>query len=430
MKQAAIQIANESCEAAMTINGIIAQLAEEAAFLHARRTNAVDAPHYSLGDLARLDERLEAQIDGLRVAGDAAWDICKESLEDDEEWVFVAAVLAFENGSDTRMREVMEAVGHDRAQSRRLISALGWMSYQQAEPRIQRFLASDSSSQRYLGIAASAIHRRDPGHHLEKAACDDDPRLKARALRAYGELGRGRELNPSQLRDALRADDAGVRFSAAWSATLAGSSETIEVLQEFVVSNSPFREKALDLVLRRMQLSAALSWQNLLQQSPDTIRLAVIGAGIIGDCTLVPWLIEQMHSAAIARAAGAAFTMITGADIANQALKGAPPEGVAAGPNDDSEEDRVGTDADADLPWPSAQLCAAWWDRHQGDFTGGRRYLLGKPVSPGQLRQVLTTGFQRQRSVAALELALMDPSQPLFEVRAPGFRQVSKMERL
>ena len=32
-------------------------------------------------------------------------------------------------------------------------------------------------------------------------------------------------------------------------------------------------------------------------------------------------------------------------------------------------------------------------------------------------------GRQRQRAAAALELAIRQPSQPLFEVRAPGFRQ-------
>jgi hypothetical protein len=33
------------------------------------------------------------------------------------------------------------------------------------------------------------------------------------------------------------------------------------------------------------------------------------------------------------------------------------------------------------------------------------------------------SNFQRQRAAAALELAILQPGQPLFEVRAPGFRQ-------
>jgi len=59
---------------------------------------------------------------------------------------------------------------------------------------------------------------------------------------------------------------------------------------------------------------------------------------------------------------------------------------------------------------------------------------------PGELRQrqpllagtayldrvtclALKNGYQRQRAAAALELAILKPGRPLFEVRAPGFRQ-------
>ena len=41
----------------------------------------------------------------------------------------------------------------------------------------------------------------------------------------------------------------------------------------------------------------------------------------------------------------------------------------------------------------------------------------------GPAGDVLRNGRQRQRAAAALELALQQPGQPLFEVRAPGFRQ-------
>jgi len=39
------------------------------------------------------------------------------------------------------------------------------------------------------------------------------------------------------------------------------------------------------------------------------------------------------------------------------------------------------------------------------------------------LGDVLRRGSQRQRAAAAIELALINPAQPLFEVRAPGYRQ-------
>lgn len=47
---------------------LLQRFAEEAAFLWLKRDHAVRAPHYSLGDIVKLDERVEAHLDGLRVA--------------------------------------------------------------------------------------------------------------------------------------------------------------------------------------------------------------------------------------------------------------------------------------------------------------------------------------------------------------------------
>ena len=57
---------------------VVEQHAEEAAFLWLLRDSAVHDPHYYLYDLAHLDDRTEAHIDGLRIAGDEGWEICKE----------------------------------------------------------------------------------------------------------------------------------------------------------------------------------------------------------------------------------------------------------------------------------------------------------------------------------------------------------------
>jgi len=176
--------------------------------------------------------------------------------------------------------------------------------------------------------------------------------------------------------------------------------------------------------LRRMEPTAALSFQKKLAQSPETLRLAVTGAGIIGDPVLVPWLIEQMKIPALARVAGEAFTMITGADIEQEELIGKRPEDCNAGPNDDPRDSNVDPDTDDDLPWPNVEAIAQWWDKSKGTFPAGTRHLMGKTISPDQLWQVLRIGLQRQRSAAALELAITEPGRPLFEVRAPAGRQV------
>ncbi|MDD3293670.1 MAG: TIGR02270 family protein [Geobacteraceae bacterium] len=406
------------------MQGIITEFAEEAAFLWHLRTGAVGAPHFTLDDLAQLDGRIEANIDGLRVSGDAGWDICEATLgSEDPEKYFAPSVLALESGLAHRIRAVLDAVGKDTTKARALISALGWIHYEQAEPHITNLLNSESPIHRYIGIAASAVHRRDPGKHLDKTVHDACTLLLARGLRAYGELGRKIKLNYSALRDNLSDEDDGIRFSTAWSEALAGSMSAVEVLKSFVAPGSPYKEKALNLALRRMDLTSALCFQTNLAQSSDTIRFALIGAGIIGDPISVPWLIEQMKNPALARVGGEAFTMITGVDLELEELRGKRPEGFNAGPSDDPNDDDVAMDADEYLPWPAGVLIAAWWKRNKGAFQSGTRYLLGKPISADHLRHVLKRGLQRQRSAAALELAIIQPGRPLFEVRAPGFRQ-------
>ena len=403
------------------MQGIISQFAEEAAFLCFIRNQIVDAPHYSINDLAQHDERLEAQIDGLRVAGDAGWEICLEMLDSSyAETVFAAAVLAFESGDETRIQAVLEKAGEDQKTAPAVVSALGWLAYEQAAPHINRFLNAESPFHRYIGIATCAIHRRDPGHHLDKAAMDTFPLLAARALRAYGELGRSIKLNLFSLRENMSDNDDGIRFSTAWSAALEGNVEAVEVLKEFVHPVSPYNLKALNLALRRMSQPAAISWQKQLAASPDTIRLAVIGAGITGDPSLVPWLIDRMKMPELARVAGEAFTMITGIDNELAEMRG---DCFYAGPNDDPQDKNVAMDIDDNLPWPNAELLAAWWKSNQGNYQVGTRHLLGKPSTAEHLRHVLKTGLQRQRAAAALELVIIRPGQPLFNIKAPGSRQ-------
>ena len=53
----------------MIIAEIVSQHVEESAFLWLLRSNAIHQPHYGLKALAKLDNRVEAHLDGLRVAG-------------------------------------------------------------------------------------------------------------------------------------------------------------------------------------------------------------------------------------------------------------------------------------------------------------------------------------------------------------------------
>jgi uncharacterized protein (TIGR02270 family) len=407
---------------AAVILSIVEQHAEEAAFLWLLRDRAVHAPHYSLKDLAKIDNRVEAHIDGILIASDEGWELCKGALKQEEVGeLFLASVLAFDSGDETRIQTVLEVGSIEPELSRGIVSSLGWLPYAQAEAHIRKLLDAESYELQRVGIAASAIHRQDPGRPVADALANDDALLKTCALKAVGELGR-KDLLPTVL-EHLFAEDQECRFYAAWSAAVLGSSAGVPGLCDVAKAGRPYSERACSMAFRRMDLPDGHSWVRELAGDPARQRLAVTGAGALGDLASIPWLIENMVVPKLARVAGESFTMITGVDIAYEDLEGEWPEGFEAGPTENPEDEDVALDPDEDLPWPNPELIDQWWSKNKSRFRSGTRYLLGKPISVEQCQHVLRYGYQRQRTAAAIELAMLQPGQPLFEVRAPGFRQ-------
>jgi uncharacterized protein (TIGR02270 family) len=401
---------------------IIEQHAEEAAFLWLQRDAAVREPHYDLDDLAKLDDRVEAHIDGLRISGEAGWDICKQALKLEEPGeVFAASVLAFERRDNKRIDTVI-AVGAVSTETwRGLVSALGWLSLSQTESLVSTMLSSEVPEYKRLGIAAGAIHRQDPGAALVEALKDPEPRFQARALRAVGELKR-HDLLPV-LQHQFQSDNTACRFWAAWSSVLLGDSAALEILKAFATKELALRERAIQLIFRVMDNKQAQSDLTEHANQSGGLRHAVIAAGVAGDPGRIPWLIDLMSQPEQARVAGEAFSMITGVDIAYEDLEGEWPEGFEAGPTENPEDEDVEMDPDEDLPWPNPELISDWWNKNKGNFKNGTRYLVGKPIIEEHCQYVLRYGYQRQRAAAALELAIMNPGTPLFNVCAPGFRQ-------
>ncbi len=406
----------------MIIADIVSQHAEEAAFLWLLRSNAIRQPHYALKDLAKLDDRVEAHLDGLRIAGDPGWELCHAALGNEEAGeVFAASVIACESGLESRVQAVLDVVMAKPELAHGMVSALGWITVEQASPHLQRLLASPVHLHRQMGLAGCAIHRVDPKQALTQAVTSRNVPLRARALQAVGELGRKDLLGA--VKENLHLEDASVRYWAAWSGALLGEPAAIPVLQRLVQRGHPRREEACALALRRMAVQEGQAWLKTLGSTANTLRLAVQAAGVIGDPTTVPWLIQQMGHPDLARVAGESFTLITGIDLAYDDLDMDQPEGFEAGPTEDPADEDVAMDADEDLPWPHLQLIDKWWSSQRTEFTNGTRYLLGKPMTIDSLNDALKNGKQRQRGAAAMELAMRQPGTALFNCSAPGFRQ-------
>jgi len=396
--------------------------AGEAAFLWTRRARAVEAPNYRLKDLVHLDGRLEAHLDGLRIAGEKGWEKCASALDvPGPGEVFAAGVWSCERRDGERMGKVVEVALETPEWQRAWVSALGWLSFADAIPVLESLLGENTPEIRRLAVAGACAQRWDLGTHLGPALSDGDTALRACALEAVGLLARTDML--PKVQRGLTDEDEGCRFAAAWTMVRLGqrARPALSLLQSFGNSAGSLARRALSMALRCMQPAEGRAWYSKLREAPQTRRLAAIAAGVLGDVENVEDLLTWMAQPPIAREAGEAFTLLTGVDLAWEEFDGEAPQEELA------EADTAAAKESEDLPWPAVEKVAAWWHHHRDDFPRGTRYLMGRPISDTHLRDVLRHGTQRQRAAAALELGVRKPEAPLFEVRAPGAIQTRRL---
>lgn len=411
-----------SAATARTLPQIGYQHAEETAALRNIRSVLVAAPHVNLRHLQRLDERLAAHLDGLAVAGTYGWELCEQALERPGVGeVFTATVRALEDKNLEHLYALFVlAVAVPESQPG-LISAFGWVSAHELQGTIKTLLDSSDTLRRRVGLAACGMHGVDPGKSLDECITHTDASTRARALRVAGELGR-RDLLAACLE---KYPDPASQFEAARSAVLLGDrGQGLASLKKLgLTPDHAYRERALQLVLKALDLKSARALLDHLKADAKNLRALIQGSGIAGDPAYLPWLITHMGDAKTARVAGEAFSLITGLDLAELDLERSAPTDIDAGPNDDPEDANVAMDADENLPWPDAEKLQAWWNANGRHFETGTRYFLGATLSVAQCRHVLCDGFQRQRAAAAQHLCLLIPGTPLFNTHAPARRQ-------
>jgi uncharacterized protein (TIGR02270 family) len=411
------------------ITELVEEHAEEASFLWLQRAVAVDAPNYSPQQFADLDERLEAHIDGLRVAKGEGWKLAEAGLDNEgAEDFFPAGVLAVE-AMDGRFADVVDRAEHAPEVVPGLISALGWVGPEFLSGRVKDLLLAPSSFQQMLGVAACALHRRDPGSALDTFVDAGAAAVRSRALRAAGELGRVDLLPHVMTAMTDRKQDA--RYWATWSAVMLGDRRmALEALVSSALKPGVRQMRSLRLALQTMDMERGHELLQQLTGVADVERLRIIGAGLVGHVRYVPWLIEQMVNPTLARIAAEAFVNITGADFNLDQLEAMPPADFEDGPTDDPADEDVEVPEDVALPWPDVDRVKQWWTKNSARFSSSTRYFLRQPVNEAACTTVLRDGFQRQRVLAAHHLSLLSPGTPLFNTSAPAWRQQRMLSKM
>ncbi|WP_158487424.1 TIGR02270 family protein [Pragia fontium] len=416
----------------MVNRDVVEQHIEEASFQWLQHMNAVSRPDYSLADIVELDGYIEANLEGIYLGNETAWEICEPLLEDDIEYLFPATILAFRRDNKVWQRSVLKALTSENESA--FIHALGWLSYDMVKPFVTQLTNDKRPFYQYIGIAVCGLHRQMPDVDLRQLLQANIPLLKVRVIRLIGEL-KCHDFR-KDLHSYLADENDDYRFWAAWSLALLG--ERVNIIPNMI----RFVEEPGDYPIPALQVLLRIADEETQKQIIDKLiatnelKLAVIGAGIAGYPEYISWLIEIMAQPELARLAGESFSMITGVDIdyddlvvednedesGNLTSSDIDEEELDESFFDDDDEDDL-DEYEQDLPVPDPQLIAEWWQQYQPHFNVGIRYLMGKTINEGHLFEILQSGFQRQRSSAALELALLSPYYLFFETQVKGERQ-------
>lgn len=309
---------------------LVRQHAQDGAFLFDLRAGQVSGPAFDETDLGRRDQRLAANLEGLAAAGDIGWSIAREEAatwRGAGQW-FALLALAIESGAAARVAEAAEAGLAAGAPGRRGLSgAVAWSDPSRLRDHVRGWLASADPGLRWLGTAVLSHHRVDPGPRLGALLDDPDGPVRDRAARLAGELGR-RDALP-RLREEV---EAGGPLWVAWSAARLGAPEAGAALLSRIEARPGAAEAplALDLALLALKGEARAGLTRLLGR-PQTRLLGVSRMGVLGDPSVLPWLVGRMREPLEAEAAGFAFRDMFAVDIDGTDLFTSAPETLGGG---------------------------------------------------------------------------------------------------
>lgn len=413
---------------------IVSQFADNCASLWLIRENAARARAYpsTLADLDRLDARVDAQIDGLRMSGDYGWCMAAQGLElQGAGEIFTAAALAFEDASATRadgdkVEALFRSIEKPISAIRALAVALDWIDRARFPIALERLSTEEGELAEAVVLSALAMRAIAPLERAAAALETGSKFLVRAACEAAISAGMPALIGPIEAH--LAAEDVETAANAAIAALILGSRRAIEVVKRVAVEPKQSRaESAATALFRSLQPVDALAMHRELFGANKATRAAVRAAGAAGIRELTPFLIETLDSAPLARLAGEAFCEIAGVDVEDEGLARKTDENAGGGPTEDPDDENTDLDPDEGKPWPDQTAVELWWREHSLEFEPLTRYMAGTIVNEESLKRSLSGGPQKVRAAAAQLLALR--GAPLFDVRAPAFRQAQRLAK-
>jgi uncharacterized protein (TIGR02270 family) len=370
---------------------------EEVEFLWAQREAALTSTRQTQRDLAHLDERIEAHVQGVLAAGEHAIPLLEERLAGDDANVVFAAAFSRLRGPAAPVDRLLDAFS--TAEGPRLDGLKRALAFGASPAALARLRDLLLSAQPPVAAAAAeilAFHREfgaTPGRLLLLLR-EDAAAVRRQAWRVAAYLGT--PLEPKLYAAAMRDEDPGVRDAALLAAAWSRVPGVLTLARQAGEAPTPDN-------ICQLHLLAVLGSAQDLPRLRTIVSMAGLGlarfpvAVAFGHPGLVDLLLAEMASPdpAAAIAAGEAFTRITGQSVDSGERVKLPPEN--GGPIDDFESE---FQDEAFLPDP--QLARQHWQKVQPRFSGATRLAQGLDLSRGATPQVLGQLDLKSRFEAAL----------------------------
>jgi len=370
------------------IPDILEEHLDEVAFLWGQRQVALHGPDYTVWQFLRLEERIAAHGSGVLAVGDLALPLLEDCLtQDDPLTVFAAAYALLRFGSPSAAGRVVEAFS--AAEGNKLAgleAALSHAPLNGTAARVEE-LRRTGSAPVALAAATALTFSSIPvaADEVTPFLRHDEADVRRRAWRLIGYLGAS--VGPKAYAAAMRDPDATVRRAALWTGAWCGEKGVLTVSRGLAGEPQPDTIDDLELLAtlagpEDLALLTALVSNDTL--GPARYNLA----GTYGHPALMDLVLTGVASGdpAVATAAGAAFTRMTGLPIDSNVRATLPPEGG-------SEADGFEAEFLEEVTLPDADLARRYWARV-------------KPLLQGAGR--VQRGFDVGRALTADEFAALD----------------------
>jgi len=387
------------------IPDIIEEHFEEADFLFEQRLLAVDSLSANSVELAWIDRRLRAHLDGLVLGAEIGWEFARETIREGSAGeAFAAATLALESGDADRLAEVEAAVPEAGDDARTGIAgAFSLTAFASGMEVLHRLLRTESPEAAAVAVEALSFRRFDPGRTVTVAIQGPPAPHLAASLRAAVRMRI--PVEAAYVGRHADSEDPEVALAALEGLLLASPEQGRMRCRQAMESGPPpvaaGAAVLLGLVAGREDLPPLVRQTDA--EDAAAARGALLGLGIFGETGNLHTILRGLEREETAGVARVALERMVGEEC--------PTDEPERGPEPEEDEDaEIDWHPDDDLPGLDPDAMRDWWTRNGARFPPGTRFRRGREFEPGPPRPESPLRLQR---LEALEHALARPGERL-----------------